>query len=960
MRFRILGPVSMTPRTPTAAKVRVLLAALLVRANEVVSTESLIDELWDIDPPRTAATTLQVYVSQLRKALADADGPDDAFAAGRRLHTVPPGYRLHVGEDELDLSRFEFLRRSGKEAYERGNFAAASGLLRESLDLWTGVALSGVPHGPVLATTGVRLEELRTVTLEQRIAADLRLGRHHELTGELMELVSRHPYRETLHAHLMVALFRADRQSDALRAFGRARRSLVEELGVEPGAGLRKLHDRILRSDPTLAWQEPVAQAGQEPAPALWLPPATADFTGREDVLTVAGKLLPEAAGPAPQPVLVVSGRAGVGKSALAVELARRNADRFPAGQVLLHLRGPRDMALDAGQAMAGLLRRIGPGSEGAPADQPPPAGGEEAVAAPAGDREELAERLHRAVQGRRLLVILDDASSEEQVRPLLAALPDTFTVVTSRRTLAGLDGARHLTLDVLRPNEAQKLLASIVGPRLADDPAAAQEIARLCGHLPLAVRVAGTGLAARPHWTAAAWAARLADESAGLSRFVAGDLDVRASLLAGYREVGPAEQRAFRLLSLAPVPDFPLWSAAALLGLPPAEAEQLVERLVESQLLGVRRAASGQAYRYSYHRLLRKLALELLADELPGEVESATERLGTAYLGYARYADALLAPGRLARSGEPGSAGSRSLGSRSLGSRSVGTSSVGTSSADSRSAEPRPAAARAAAAGAAGGSDPAAVVGDTPARWFQDEAAGLVDAVRQAHTAGLWRLTWELAGVLTGWFEAGSVWGDWAATHELALDATRLAERPAERAAVLHSLGDLAWQQRRTRPAADRYESARALFAAAGDRAGEARCLVGLADVALSSGEAGHAGKLYAQAAELFAADGPGHARGQADVLRGLALVSLLGGRTEEALHRFGDFVEAAQRLGDKRWSQFGSRSIDRIQEHVVDWATGRRLEALEVRPGVWLVGVPYAGVTPAGGVHTGGVYTG
>ncbi|WP_329496887.1 BTAD domain-containing putative transcriptional regulator [Kitasatospora herbaricolor] len=936
MRFRILGPVSMTPRTPTAAKVRVLLAALLVRANEVVSTESLIDELWDIDPPRTAATTLQVYVSQLRKALADADGPGDAFAAGRRLHTVPPGYRLHVGEDELDLSRFEFLRRSGKEAYERGNFAAASGLLRESLDLWTGVALSGVPHGPVLATTGVRLEELRTVTLEQRIAADLRLGRHHELTGELMELVSRHPYRETLHAHLMVALFRADRQSDALRAFARARRSLVEELGVEPGAGLRKLHDRILRSDPTLAWQEPVAQAGQEPAPALWLPPATADFTGREDVLTVAGKLLPEGAGPAPQPVLVVSGRAGVGKSALAVELARRNADRFPAGQVLLHLRGPRDLAMDAGQAMAGLLRRLGPGGEGRPADQAPPAGAEEAADAPDGDQEELAERLHRAVQGRRLLVILDDASSEEQVRPLLAALPDAFTVVTSRRTLAGLDGARHLTLDVLRPNEAQKLLASIVGPRLADDPAAAQEIARLCGHLPLAVRVAGTGLAARPHWTAAAWAARLADESAGLSRFVAGDLDVRASLLAGYREVGPAEQRAFRLLSLAPVPDFPLWSAAALLGLPAAEAEQVVERLVESQLLGVRRAASGQAYRYSFHRLLRKLALELLADELPGEVESATERLGTAYLGYARYADALLAPGRPAGSG---AAGAGVIGAGVLDARF----------AETRTAATTAAAARAAAVGA-GGAEPAAVVGDTPARWFQDEAAGLVDAVRQAHSAGLWRLTWELADALTGWFEAGSLWGDWAATHELALDATRLAERPAERAAVLHSLGDLAWQQRRTRPAADRYESARALFAAAGDLAGQARCLVGLADVALSSGESGHAGKLYAQAAELFTSDGPGHARGQADVLRGLALVSLLAGRTEEALHRFGDFVEAAQRLGDKRWSQFGSRSIDRIQEHVVDWATGRRLEALEVRPGVWLVGVPHAGVTYPG----------
>ncbi|GAA2156231.1 hypothetical protein GCM10009760_56990 [Kitasatospora kazusensis] len=881
IRFRVLGPISMTPHTPTAAKVRVLLATLLVRANEAVSTASLIDELWDINPPRTAATTLQVYVSQLRRALGEI--PSEPTTSDRRLHTVPPGYRLTVSPTDLDLARFETLRRTGKEAYDQGDFTTAAADLRESLALWSGVALSGVPHGPVLATTCVRLEELRTVTLEQRIAADLRLGRHHELTGELMELVNQHPYRETLHAHLMVALYRSDRQSDALQAFSRARKALVDELGVEPGAGLKRLHDRILRSDPLLAWQDPSPARPAPGAPALWLPPATADFTGREAALATAAKLVPGAAeGEAPRgrQVLVVGGRAGVGKTTFAVEFARRNAAGFPDGQVLIELRGSQDTALDASQTIIALLRRI------VPAGAEPPAGT---------DLPELADLLHRAVEGRRLLLVLDDASSEDQLRPVLAAMPEVFTVITSRRPLTGLDGARHLVLDVLRSSEAHRLLVSIVGPRLADDPAAGREIARLCGYLPLAVRVAGSGLAARPHWSGADWADRLADESAGLTPFVAGDLDVRASLLVGYREIGPAERRAFRLLALAPVPDFPLWAAAALLDLPPAETEQLVERLVESQLLSVRRTAPGRPCRYSYHRLLRKLALEQLDADPPGAVESATDRLGAAFLRYARYAAALLTPGA-------------------------------TEVPDGD------------------GTDfpPAKVVGDTPARWFQDEAAGLVGSVRQAHAAGLWCLTWELTEALAGYFEAGSVWDEWAATHQLALEAAQRAEQPTARSAVLRSLGDLAWQQRRNPQAAEYYETARAIHHGLADRLGEAHCLIGLADVALTDAEPGPAAKLYAQAAELLG-DGADGRRGRTDVLRGIALTHLLSGRPEDALVGFGEFVDAAQRLGDRRWVQFGSRSIDRIQEHVIDRTPADRLEAVEVRPGVWLVGDPH-----------------
>ncbi|MCL6739483.1 AfsR/SARP family transcriptional regulator, partial [Streptomyces neyagawaensis] len=255
MRFRVLGPVSLSPRTPSAAKPRALLATLLVQAGEVVPVHSLIDELWGTEPPRTATTTLQVYVSQLRKVLAEAGGS----AHSGELLTRAPGYLLAVPERDFDLPCFERLRAEGRAAYQEGDFGRASGLLHEALALWTGPALSGIPHGVRLESAAIRLDELRMEVLEQRIVADLRLGRHQELAGELLALANEHPLRETLHGHLMVALYRTGRGSDALRVYGRLRHSLVEELGVEPSPGLSRLHERVLRREPSLDWQPPRA-----------------------------------------------------------------------------------------------------------------------------------------------------------------------------------------------------------------------------------------------------------------------------------------------------------------------------------------------------------------------------------------------------------------------------------------------------------------------------------------------------------------------------------------------------------------------------------------------------------------------------------------------------------------------------------------------------------------------------
>jgi DNA-binding SARP family transcriptional activator len=240
MRFRVLGPVCLEPRTPSAPKQRAVLATLLVRAGAVVPAGALFDELWPEGPPRTAATTLQVYVSHLRKALTQGGrgrGP---------LETRPPGYLLRVEPGELDLRRFEELLARGRAAFGACDFVAASGTLGDALALWNGPALSGVPQGEALTAAAVRLDELRLEALELRIEADLRLGRHHEVTGELMELARAHPLRERLHCHLMEALRRAGRTTDALRAYRAVHRSLHDELGVPPGPALVRLHARVL------------------------------------------------------------------------------------------------------------------------------------------------------------------------------------------------------------------------------------------------------------------------------------------------------------------------------------------------------------------------------------------------------------------------------------------------------------------------------------------------------------------------------------------------------------------------------------------------------------------------------------------------------------------------------------------------------------------------------------------
>lgn len=910
MRYRVLGPVRMTPQTPSAAKPRAVLATLLVQSNTVVSTHTLIDELWGAEPPRTATTTLQVYVSQLRKALlADTGEAAGVTGTAQPLLTRPPGYLMQLAPEELDLTVFESLRAEGRAAYGRREYEAASRALSRALGLWTGPALSGIPHGPSLETSAIRLNELRAEVLEQRISADLRLGLHQELVGELMGLAHEHPLRETLHCHLMVALYRSGRQSDALQAYHRARRSLADELAVEPGPVLTRLHERVLASDPSLARHGepplrlvPVGGSGDRPAgapgngsgngsagygrdtrPTVWLPPAAADFTGREDQLAVGERLL---AGEPPgrNRVLVLSGRAGAGKTALAVRLAHDAAGRFPDGRVMVTLRDADGRAVEPRTAMATLLRRMrGPRATGSDSGPEPLPSSE----------TELAELLHERTEGREVLIILDDAVSEAQVRPVLSAVPGSTVILTSRQVLGALESARHLTLDVLSTREAEALLMACGGPRMRDDPEAAGEIAQLCGRLPLALRVAAAGLAARPHWTVAGLARRLRDERTRLAALALGDLDVRGTLLTAYRDVDEKARRAFRILALAALPDFAPATGTALLAVDPVEAERITEQLVQAHLLEARRQPGRLApVRYSFHSLLRPLALEALAEESPQEGPAAVERLCRAFLTLARHADALLAPGRerLTYEAEPPSAIS-----------------------------------------------PGEVVGNAPLRWFQEESAGLAEAVRQAHAAGLWSLCCSLASATAGYYEASALWDEWQTTHDLALDAARRSGDAEAEAVIQRSLGDLAWQRHQTSLASDRYRLARQLFTRQGDRVAAGRCLSAEADALLAMGQIARAGHGYARA--LSVSRLVDDARGSAESLRGLALVAQREGRHEEALARMKECESAARAAGDRRWTEYASRTASALR---IALASGRRAGAssipLEVRPGVWL----------------------
>ncbi|MFB4270856.1 BTAD domain-containing putative transcriptional regulator [Nonomuraea sp. GTA35] len=388
--------------------------------------------------------------------------------------------------------------------------------------------------------------------LEECLELELRLGRHHEIAGELADLVAEHPLRERLCALLMLALHHDGRTAEALEAYRRTRTALVEELGLEPGAALRRLEHAILTGDDALA--PPASSAGRAAGPVRprQLPPDVADLTGRDEIAAGMRELLRTAPDGTAVTVVAISGQAGVGKTTLAVHVAHAVSGAFPDGQLYADLRGGWQ-AHRAGpdEVLARFLRALGmAGSE-----------------IPRG-ADERAKEYRSRLAGRRLLVVLDNAADEAQVRPLIPGTPSCAVLVTSRAKLAGLPGARLVELGVLDTSRAVELLGRIAGAgRVAAEAGAARELVRLCGGLPLALRIMGARLVVHGRATIAELARRLADESRRLDELSYGDLEVRGSLSYSFHRLSPRAKRLLCLLAHLYAPDVSAWTCAALLG---------------------------------------------------------------------------------------------------------------------------------------------------------------------------------------------------------------------------------------------------------------------------------------------------------------------------------------------------------------------------------------------------------
>jgi DNA-binding SARP family transcriptional activator len=629
MWFGVLGPLLVRDRDSvigvSAPLQRVLLAALLVRAGDVVPADVLAELVWDGAPPGEADTTLRSHVSRLRRALGQC--------AGARLVTRYRGYAIDAGEEEVDLSRFRLLTRDGGAVVRAGEWGHAWDLLAEGLELWRGEPLADIPSELLRREYLPELEQLRLQAVEWQMDAGLQLGRDSELVAELQSLAATYPLRERFQGQLMLALVRCGRQAEALAAYQRARQVLVQQLGAEPGAELQELHQRILTGDPGLGVPQHAAPAatGRAAVPRE-LPAPVSRFVGRAGELATLTGLLDQAEQtPTAIVISAIGGTAGVGKTALAVRWAHQVADRFPDGQLYVNLRGyDPDQPMASADALAGFLRALGvPGQD-----------------IPAGE-EERAARYRSLVAGQRMLVVLDNASEAGQVRPLLPGTSACAVLVTSRHSLPGLvarDGAARLDLGLLRLEDAVSLLRELIGERATVDPEATAALAGHCCCLPLALRVAAELANARSDIPLADLVAELADQQQRLAMLEAdGDprTAVRAVFSWSYRSLDPGAARAFRLAGLHPGPDFDAHALAALAETSPGDADRMLSTLARGHLIQC--SAPG---RYGMHDLLRAYAREqAAASDGDGSCQHAVTRLFDYYLATAAAAMDILYP---------------------------------------------------------------------------------------------------------------------------------------------------------------------------------------------------------------------------------------------------------------------------------------------------------------------------
>ena len=851
VRFGVLGPVeARTARgelVALAEKPRVVLAVLVLHAGPPVSRDRLTGAVWPQRPPPSARHVVATYVSGLRASLGlPRQGPPP------RLTLAGDGYRLEAAPGDVDVQVFNDLARRGRQALSGGDAALAAGLLDQALGLWRGEPTEDVTLDGDTAMVLAELSERRLLAEEDRAAAGIALGDDGALTARLQALVAAHPLRERLWDMLMTGLYRSGRQAEALAAFQRLRAHLVAELGVEPGPRLRELHQQILAGNPLPA---PCA------APVILTPPVVPRqlprdiryFAGRAAELDQLGAMLAAPGTDLPEAVVItaVSGTAGVGKTALATRWAHQVASQFPDGQLYASLDGygPARPA-DPQEVLSRFLRALG-----AAAAQIP------------GDLSEAAALYRSLLDGRRLLIVLDNAASAEQVRPLLPGAAGCLVIVTSRRGLPGLgarEGAARVTLAPLATAEAIQLLRMIIGPARADaEPSALADIASGCGLLPLALRIAAERAVDRPQRSLAWLAGQLASARGRLDTLTVDDdpaTSVRAVLSWSYRSLAAAPARLFRLIGLHPGPDISVLAAAALAGISRAHAQQLLDELTDAHL-----AEEPVPGRYRLHDLLRDYAAEIAAaDEHPDGRTAALRQLLTWYLHATDAADRMLAPAK----------------------RHVDLPAPPT--------EPG-----------------LPAIPDYPAAlaWCDTEQANLAAAIEAAASHSESDIAWKLQAALRFYFETRHQWPTVIRCGQAALAAVRHAGDIHAQAQLLNSMATANRGLRRYDEALSLLQCSLRLYQQAGDLHGEGAAWNNLGAVHCSMGRLDDAAGCYRRALDLAARIG--HQYSQTIALSNLAETHLLARRPDQVSEPARQALAIAHQIGHPEVEAFALTSL-------------------------------------------------
>jgi tetratricopeptide (TPR) repeat protein/DNA-binding SARP family transcriptional activator len=851
---------------------RAVLAALAVDAGKPVFRDTLNDRIWSGRAPEGAASALYAHINRIRRALTAGAYGEEPAALARRSG----GYVLEANPQDVDLHRFRRLALAARDRQRTDDERA--GLLRGALDLWLGEPLADLP-GEWPARMRDSWEEERLDAAVAWAQAVLRMGRPDEVIGPARELVDRHPLSERPVGVLMQALAAAGRDAEALECYAVARSRLVEALGAEPGRELQAVHQAILKGERP-AGERPASRPAPQPVPAQ-LPPDVRGFTGRHDELDELDRLLVDTDDQSTAVVIsAVAGTAGVGKTALAVRWAHRVRDRFPDGQLYVDLRGyGPDRPVPAEKALARFLVNLGVAGQDIPLDV-----------------EDRAARYRTEINGRRMLVVLDNAASVEQIRPLLPGTRSCSVVVTSRDSLPGLvalHGGRRLDLGLLPRPDAVTLLRTLIGDRVDAEPEAAATLATQCARLPLALRVAAELATARPATPLADLVRELDDQAQRLQRLDAGG-DPRAAVRAvfswSYDHLPADAARAFRLAGLHPGSGLDAYATAGLTGTALADAKRSLDVLERAHLIH----ATGPG-RYGTHDLLRAYA----RDQAGSQDTEADRR--AALTGLFDYYLAAAASARDARTPPE----------RRHGPRLSPGSPI----------PPVP--------------DQAAALA-----WLDAERPNLVAVCAHAAAHGWPAHAIMLASTLFRYLDAGAHLPDALSIHTDASNAAGQVGDPAAQAYARANLGVVHMRQGRYEQAAERYEEALLLFGQTGDRVGEARTLTHLGLVNWRQGRYEQAAQRHRLALTRYRETG--NRIGEANALTNLGLVLWRQGRYEEASeghrqalvlyreagHRFGEANAQANLgavyLGQGRYEQ----AADQLRQALTAFReTGNRI---------------------------------